>query len=260
MRPVALITGASRGIGEATARAFAKEHWDLVLAARSKDALEQQARQAEANGIDAIAIPTDLANRDDIDRLFDQALERFGRLDALINNAAISKALDPLEISYGEWDRLLAVNLNAHIFCALRAARQMKTQKSGVIINVSSINEKQGIGHSLPYVTAKGGLQAATRELACRLGAFNVRVLTVSPGHIETDISESWAGDAKPWLDHLLDMTPLARGGRPEEVAALIVFLCSEKAAFITGTEIVIDGGRLSAIYPESLRKNFFKD
>lgn len=254
-RKVALVTGASRGIGAAVAEAFAAAGWDVALAARSQERLEQVGARVRGMGVESMAIPTDLEQRAQIDHLFVKVLDRFGRLDALINNAAISGVMDFLTMERAEWDRFLSVNLNACVFCAQLAARQMARQKGGVIVNISSINEKQAIGNNPAYVTAKGGLQALTRDLACRLGPSGVRVLTVTPGHIETEISGEWAKDIQPWLDHMLDMTPLARGGQPAEVADLIVFLCSDKAAFMTGTEIVIDGGRLAAIYPESLRR-----
>lgn len=255
---VAMITGASRGIGAATAKAFAEAGWDVVLAARSEEDLEQVRGDAASCGASALAVPTDLTEPEQIDALFDKAVSHFGRLDALVNNAVRSGGVDFLVMPHEEWHAYLAVNLHAPVFCAQLAARQMVKQQSGVIINVSSINEKQSIGNNPAYVVAKGGLQVLTRELAVRLGSAGIRALTVTPGHIETDISGQWAKDLQPWLDHCLDMTPLARGGQPEEVADLIVFLASDKAAFITGTEIVIDGGRLAAIYPESLRRTLF--
>lgn len=254
-RRVALITGASRGIGAATARALAKDDWDLVLAARSAQGLEEVAGPIRAQGREVLCAPTDLADRRQIDPLFARLEDHFHRLDALVNNAAATGSYDLLTMPRAAWDRMIEVNLNAPMFCAQHAARIMTPQQSGVIVNISSVVERQAIGNNAAYTAAKGGLQALTRALAVRLGRSGIRVVTVSPGHIETNSADGWTKDAGPWLDHFIDMTPLGRGGRPEEVADLVAFLCGDKAAFITGADVVIDGGRLAAIYPESLRR-----
>lgn len=254
-RKVALITGSSRGIGASTALVFAHNGWDVVLAARDAEKLEQVAAAARELGAQALALPTDLADRKQIEALFEAALQRFNRIDALVNNAVISGRMDFLEMPPEAWIEAIAVNLNAPVWCAQLAARQMVRQRAGVIVNVSSVMEKQCAGIHPAYVVAKGGLQALTRELAVRFGPDGIRVITVTPGDIQTGITDAWAGDIVPWLAHWRDMTPIERAGQPEEVAKLILFLCGDDAAYITGTEVVIDGGRLAAIYPKSLTK-----
>jgi NAD(P)-dependent dehydrogenase (short-subunit alcohol dehydrogenase family) len=254
-RRVALVTGSSRGIGASTAIVFARGGWDVVLAARDAQRLEQVAAVVREAGVQALAVAADLGDRKQIETLFEAALQRFNRIDGLVNNAVLSGRVDFLEMSPEAWDEAMAVNLNAPVWCAQHAARQMVKQKSGVIVNVSSVMERQSAGINPAYVVAKGGLQALTRELAVRFGPDGIRVITVTPGDIQTGITDAWAGDTAPWLAHWRDMTPIERAGQPEEVAKLIFYLCGDDAAYITGTEIVIDGGRLAAIYPKSLTK-----
>lgn len=253
-RPVAWITGASRGIGAALALSFGKGGYDVVLAARDADRLEGVAGSVRKLGVDALAVATDLAHRDQIERLFAAGLQRFGRVDVLINNAVLSRAADFLTMTADSWRECMAVNLDAVVFCSQLAAREMVKAKRGVIVNIGSIMEKQSAGLNTAYVSAKGAMQALTRDLAVRLGPSGVRVLTVSPGDIDTGVTDTWTeGNADPWIDHFQDMTPAARRGTPQDISEVVVFLCSETASYITGTELVIDGGRLAAMYPRSL-------
>jgi NAD(P)-dependent dehydrogenase (short-subunit alcohol dehydrogenase family) len=257
---VVLITGSSQGIGQATALRFAQAGWSVVLAARSEGKLQNVAKQVEAAGGQALAVTTDLADPAQIDRLFEKSANRFGRLDCLVNNAVMSKSCDPHKFPLADWNEMMAVNLTAPFLCAQRAVQQMlDTGDGGSIINVSSIMSKLSMGTSLPYVVAKGGLEAMTRELAIRYGPDNIRAVSVLPGDIDTGITDTWAVDAKALMAHFHDMLPIERAGRPEEVADLIFFLASDQAGYISGTEITIDGGRSPALYPKSLWRKQLK-
>ena len=250
---VVLVTGASRGIGFATAIRFGQQGYHVVLAARTEAGLQAAAKQIESQGPEALMVPTDLADPAQIDRLFERTLHRFGQLDCLINNAALMTPGDPQTLTLETWNRTIAVNLTAPFLCAQHAVKHMAGRGSGVVINISSIVQRASTGIQVAYVTAKGGLDAMTRELAIRYGPHGVRVISVLPGDIDTGITDDWAGETQELRKYFQDVTPLDRPGSPDEVAELLVFLASDKASYITGTEIVIDGGRLAAIYPKSL-------
>jgi len=250
---VVLVTGSSRGIGKATAIRFGQAGWSVVLAARTEAKLAQTANDVKAAGGQALAVTTDLADATQIDRLFDQTFEHFGHVDCLVNNAVLSKSCDPHQFALADWNQMMAVNLTAPFLCAQRAVANMIENDGGSIINISSIMSRLSMGTSLPYVVAKGGLEAMTRELAIRYGPDGIRVVSVLPGDIDTGITDSWAVDPKALMAHFRDMIPIERAGQPEEVADLIFFLASDEARYISGTEIVIDGARSPALYPKSL-------
>src|SRR6478752_4312745 len=180
-RKVAMVTGASRGIGASTALAMARAGWDVVIAARSEGKLQEVLKEIERTGVRPLAVTTDLGVREQIEALFARTLSELGRIDALVNNAVLSSSVDFLKMTPAEWQEAMAVNLEAPVWCSQLAARQMVRQGSGVIVNISSLMEKQSAGMNPAYVVAKGGLQALTWELAVRLGPAGVAVVTEAP-------------------------------------------------------------------------------
>jgi NAD(P)-dependent dehydrogenase (short-subunit alcohol dehydrogenase family) len=256
-RRVALITGAARGIGAATALALARRGYNLALLDVLADELTASASAAREGGSDVLTISGDLADLDFAQGAVEQTAARFGRLDVLVNNAAWRKVETLRETNVANWDRTLRVCLTAPAFLARWSAAVMERGGGGVIVNVSSIRATFNDGTAAAYVAAKGGLSALTYELAALYGPRGIRVVAVAPGAIDTQLSADLAADetmhniASDCLDH----TPLARMGRPDEIAALIAWLASDEASFVSGTVVTADGGLSHNHYGLALKR-----
>lgn len=240
----AVITGAGQGIGRVTAKAFAAAGAAVVIADIDRDAGEEAEALLRGAGAEAVFIRCDVAREGDVRRLFRKTARLFGRVDALINNAAIMGQGDIFSRSKAEWDRVLAVNLGGAYLCSREAARLMKRRKSGVIINIASTRALMSEPGTEPYSASKGGILALTHSLAVSLGPLGIRVNAVSPGWIEVSEHKKRALAHAPVLseaDH--KQHPAQRVGRAEDIAELCLFLASDKAGFITGANIVADGG-----------------
>ena len=243
---VALVTGASRGIGRAVALGLARAGADVVLAARKAPDLEAVAEEVRALGRRALAVPAHLGRRPDIDRLFDTAVDAFGRLDVLVNNAATNPVFGPLaNIEEDAWDRIMALNVKGYLLAAQRAAREMGPLGRGAIVNVAStagLRASPGLG---AYSVSKAAVIMLTRVLARELAPLGIRVNGVAPALIETRFSEAlWKNPEI--LAGYIKSTPLGRAGQPEEVAGTVVYLCSDAASYVTGQTVVLDGGHLA--------------
>ena len=243
---VALVTGASRGIGRAVALTLAQAGCDVALAARRAPDLEAVAEEVRALGRRALAVPAHLGRRPDVDRLFDAVQDALGRLDILVNNAATNPVFGPLaDMEEDVWDRIMALNVKGYLLAAQRAARAMEPLGRGSIVNVSSIaglRASPGLG---AYSVSKAAVNMLTRVLARELAPLGIRVNGVAPALIETRFSEAlWKNPEI--LAAYLKNTPLARAGQPEEVAGSVVYLCSDAASYVTGQTIVLDGGHLA--------------
>jgi 3-oxoacyl-[acyl-carrier protein] reductase len=243
---VAVVTGASRGIGAATAARLAADGFGVVLAARSVDDLETGAKQIEADGGSALAVPTDVTDLGALDDLVAATLERFGRLDVLVNNAGVLPAAARSDrISAEDWRQTIDLNLTGPWYLACRAKEAMDSGGAGgVVINVTSTAAFfPSVGLS-SYNASKAGLTMLTRTLALDWARDNVRVVGVAPGKVETALVQpilEWTTKRE------LPLNPLGRIGQPTEVADLIAFLVSDRAAYITGTVITVDGGEVAA-------------
>jgi NAD(P)-dependent dehydrogenase (short-subunit alcohol dehydrogenase family) len=244
-RKVALVVGASRGIGAATALAFARAGARVVLAARDAEALGAVAAGIRAEGAEALAIPTDVTRPEDVARLFARIRATFGRLDCAFNNAAAAPAPAPLaDIPLDGFDLAVEVNLRG-IFLAMREELPLLLASGGgAIVNMSSTAGERGVPGIAAYVATKHAILGLTKTAALDYAAQGVRVNAVAPGPILTERLRSLPEAARAQVSAAV---PLRRIGRPEEVAATVTWLCSDQAAFITGATIAVDGGRLAS-------------
>jgi NAD(P)-dependent dehydrogenase (short-subunit alcohol dehydrogenase family) len=245
---VALVTGASRGIGEAVARAFSRAGAHVAVAARDAAALERLAESLRGGERRALAIPTDVSDADAAARMVERAVGEFGRLDLACNNAASGYPPTPLaDVPVEAFDTSLAVSLRGVFLCLKHEIPAMLETGGGAIVNTSSTAGLQGVAGLAPYVSAKHGLEGLTKVAALDYAARGVRVNAVAPGPILTDaLARAGAGAQEAAASAM----PLQRVGQPDEVAAAIVWLCSDQASFITGSTLVIDGGKLAGTPP----------
>lgn len=256
-KPVALITGASRGIGAATALRFAKDGYRVTLVARTRSDLENVAKQAEEAGSEALVCAGDLVDLDFAKSAIDQTVNRFRRIDVLVNNAAWREIKTMRQISVESWEKTIRISLTTPAFMARWAAESMEKQKEGVIINISSVMSRQAAGTAPAYIAVKGALESLTCELASLYGPSGIRVVTISPGAVDTEMGQ----DITPTPDHAdrlrqysEDMIMLRRWAQPEEIANLIVAVAGEAGTYVTGTTILADGGWNTQHLPLSLR------
>jgi len=240
-RKVALVTGASRGIGRAIAIELGRQGaYVIVNYSSSPEAAQETLNAVREAGSDGEVLKFAVQESQQVEDAFDGIKARHGQLDILVNNAGISRDGLVLRMKDEEWLATLAVNLNGSFFCARAAARLMLKAKKGRIINISSVVGEMGNAGQVPYVSSKSGVIGMTKALARELASRNVTVNTVTPGFIETDMTS--ALDAKLKEEHLKSI-PLSRYGQAEEVAQLVAFLASDNAAYITGQVIGINGG-----------------
>jgi len=235
----ALVTGSTRGIGRAVAGALATAGARVAVNSRE----ERRAREvAEAIGGDCVGFGADLGHESGPSRLVEATLEALGWLDILVNNAGMAMAADSLELSRGDWQRTLDLDLSAVFFCSREAARHMTARGSGSIVNVSSIQAFTPLARRVAYAAAKAGVVGMTRALAAEW-APAVRVNAVAPGYVATPMVEELvrAGRVDPVA--VAARTPMRRMARPEEIAAAVVFLASDAAGYVTGETLMVDGG-----------------
>lgn len=240
---VALVTGAGRGIGKAIALALAKEGCDVVLVDLDESAAQRVAQEVEALGRRALPVKANVASLADVQRAVALTLEKFGRLDILVNNAGIIKRGTLEDHSDEDWELVVSVNLRGTYYFSREAAKVMKRQGWGRIINISSVAGKIGDITSAPsYGPSKAAVNALTKSLARELAPFGITVNAVAPHAIETEMTAEWSEERRRAL---IAQIPLGRMGRPEEVAAAVVFLASPEASFITGEILDVNGGYL---------------
>ena len=243
---VAVITGASLGIGSAIALALGKEGAAVAVDYRSHpgDAREI-VDQIEGSGGRAISVRADVSSAEDVKYLIQRAVREFGRLDVMVNNAGMEEKMPFLDTPLDVWNRTIAVNLTGAWLGCQEAARQMVNQGgAGRIINVSSVHEDLPMPTNSPYCAAKGGLRMLMRTIAVELAPHDITVNNIAPGAVDTPMDAPLKEDTNQ-MQQLLSEIPLRRMAKPEEVAALAVYLASDEAAYVTGSTFVIDGGMM---------------
>lgn len=239
---VALVTGASRGIGEAAAWALAEAGADLCLASRDRGGLERVATRVETLGRRALVAQIDLSRIGEIPAMVERAVEELGRLDILVNNAGMNIRRSALEVTEADWDRIATLNLKAAFFCAQACGRVMVGQRGGKIINIASLAARHGLPNLAVYAATKAGLVGLTRVLAVEWAVHGIQVNAIGPGYIRTELTEPLF--AQPgWLERTLARIPAGRTGVPTDVAGLVLFLASPASDYITGQVIFADGG-----------------
>ena len=246
-----LISGGSSGIGQATAQRFLEEGARVFLCGVDPDQVD--AAVAELGQFGAVSgIPADVSREDDVGRLVDSACQALGGIDVLINNAGIAWREPFLDITPAHWDRVIEVNLRGMFLVAQAAARVLADQGSGgAIVNMSSTNGLGGEADYAHYNASKGGVLLLTKTMAVELGPHRIRVNAVCPGYIETPLNAAISAGlgGKDFAgEYASDHIPLGRAGQSSEVAAVYAFLASDDASFMTGAEIVIDGGQLAVM------------
>jgi NAD(P)-dependent dehydrogenase (short-subunit alcohol dehydrogenase family) len=240
---VALVTGATSGIGKATALALGVAGAKVVFSGRRDP--EGKATEAELRdaGIECLFVQSDVANEDEVRTLVQTTVDQFGKLDCAFNNAGIESPLKPLhEQSIEDFDKLMSINVRGLFLCMKYEIQQMLSQGSGVIVNNSSIGGLVAFPQFAPYVASKHAVMGLTRSAALDYAQQGIRINAVNPGLISTDMMERIDPNSSE-SPELASSVPMGRLGRPEEIAQIVVFLCSEAASYITGQPLVVDGG-----------------
>jgi glucose 1-dehydrogenase len=243
---VALVTGSSKGIGQAIAIRLAAEGADIMINYRSDPdgAAETQSKIA-AFGRTAYSIQADLSAIADVNKLVSESIDRFGKVDILVNNSGLEQKADFCDVTEADYDRVTNVNLKGVFFTTQAIVRHFKeTNRPGKIVNISSVHEELPFPHFTSYCVSKGGLKMMMRNLAVELGPLGITINNVAPGAIDTPINTELLNNPEQ-LKAVLKNIPLGRLGKPEDVAGLVSFLASSDADYITGSTFYVDGGLL---------------
>jgi 3-oxoacyl-[acyl-carrier protein] reductase len=242
---VALVTGAARGIGKTIAVALARPDLGIYLNdVTPADAAQEAIREVEAKGARASYLPFNVAKSHEVEQAFEKIIQESGRLDILVNNAGITRDQLLVRMKEEDWDQVLAVNLKGAFNCLKAASKPMIKQRFGRIVNISSVVGLMGNAGQINYVASKAGLVGLTKSAARELASRNITVNAVAPGFIETAMTQNLPEKTR---EAMLAQIPLNRFGKPEEVAQAVAFLVSDRAAYITGQVIHVNGGMLMA-------------
>ncbi len=240
---IALVTGAGRagkGIGRSIALRLAKEGARIAIADFMPEAADSVAREVADMGGEALAVYGSVSNGDDVDKMVADTIDRFGRIDILINNAGITRDNLIVRMSEQDWDMVLDTNLKGVFNCTRAVAKLMMRERKGKIVNMASVMGIMGNAGQANYSASKGGVIALTKTTAKELGSRGINVNAVAPGFIQTVMTEEMPEDAKSGI---ASQIPLRRLGTPEDVAEVVLFLCSESSNYVTGQVIAVDGG-----------------
>jgi NAD(P)-dependent dehydrogenase (short-subunit alcohol dehydrogenase family) len=239
---VALVTGASRGLGQYFGRALARAGADLVITSRDPDKLPAFQKEIETLGRRALALPLDLADQESINALVPAALAHYGKIDILVNNAGCNVRKPAVDITWEDWNLVLDTNLRGTFFVAQAVARHMIARKYGRIINIGSVTSVFGYAGLGPYSASRGGVKQLTMSLADDWGPHGITVNCLAPGWFKTAQNAVMYED-KEWVAYLCDRIPLRRPGQPTDLDGAVVFLASDACAYITGQTLLVDGG-----------------
>lgn len=239
-----LVTGGSRGLGRAMALALAEAGCDVAVNARTEAGLQEVLGAIKKLGRKAVALPGDVSDEEEVQRMVEGAVKGLGRIDILLNNAGLWEGSYLVRLTKADWDKVIQVNLTGAFLIAKAVGKVMLKQRSGKIINTSSILGFKSSPQSLVYAATKAALIQMTKVIALELGPAGIRVNAIAPGFFETDMTKRYhEPDAQEALEAYISRIPLRKTGRPEDLAGLIVFLASSASDHITGQTLVIDGG-----------------
>lgn len=240
---IVLVTGAGRGLGRAGALAFARAGAHLALMSRTKSQLEETAAAVEVLGRKALVLPADTRRADEVERAVRSAVEAFGRIDVLFNNAGTNVRKPVVEMTDEDWHTIIETNVKGVFVVARAVAREMIGQKGGCIINTSSSSAIVPERDKVVYASSKGAVMQFTKGLAMELAPYGIRVNAIAPGYMMTPLVQGYLEADAERRKRILSRIPMDRFGRPEEIGGALVFLASDAASYITGTTIHIDGG-----------------
>jgi NAD(P)-dependent dehydrogenase (short-subunit alcohol dehydrogenase family) len=240
---VAIVTGASRGIGKAMSLALAEAGADVAVAARTLSKLEELQEQIRSLGRNCFVCQADVTRSEDRQHLVGKTAGNLGRVDILVNNAGMNVRKLAIDYSEAEWDRVLDTNLKAYFFCAQAAAKEMAKRNSGAIINISSLRSLIAPPMAPAYTASKGGVSQLTKALAVEWARYGIRVNAISPGYTETELTAHFKEKEKDQYEAIRQRTALKRWAVPEDLTGLLIYLASDASQYVTGQTIYVDGG-----------------
>lgn len=243
-RKTAIVTGASKGIGEAIALRFGSEKMNVALNYfRDSEQAERIVKEIRSAGGDAFAMKADVSREEDVRRLIDAAVNRFGDIHVMVNNAGIQTTQASHELSLEEWNRVIGVNLTGVFICCREVLRHMLRHGiQGSVLNISSVHERMPKPLHVHYASSKGALKMLTKTLALEYAREGIRVNAIAPGAIRTPMNSEILRDADQ-VEQVLSLIPIGRIGMPDEIAAAAAWLASEQSSYVTGTTLMADGG-----------------
>ena len=239
---VAIVTGASRGLGQYFGRALATAGADLVITSRNLETLDPFQKEVESMGRKALPLQLDVRNFDSIQQMVEEAWRHYGQIEILVNNAGCNVRKPSVDVTWDDWNLVLDTNLRGTFFVAQAVARKMIPRRYGKIINIGSVTSVFGFAGLAPYCASRGGVKQLTMALADDWGKFGITVNCLAPGWFKTAQTRVLYED-EAWVDYLVDRIPLKRPGTPKDLDGAVVFLASDAAEYVTGQTILVDGG-----------------
>ena len=239
---VAIVTGASRGLGQYLARALANAGADLVITSRTAESLQEFSKEVQAMGRRVLPLPLDVRDYQSIQNMAEAAFDYYGRFDILVNNAGCNVRKPAVDVSWEDWSLVVDTNLRGGFFVAQAIAKKMIPAKYGRIINIGSVTTVAGFAGITPYCASRGGVKQMTMSLADDWGPHGITVNCLAPGWFKTSQTKALY-DNLEWVDYIIDRIPLKRVGHPNDLDGTVIFLASDASAYMTGQTLLVDGG-----------------